>query len=117
MTTPAVPTLADLARHPDRVAAVPSPLVPSLMAQTAALQAALAARLASVSIPTEELARAQAPEPERLLSPAEAAAFLGVTVAWLYRHAGHLPFTRRLSRKALRFSEPGLRRWVAARKP
>jgi len=99
------------------VADLPSPLVPSLMAQAAALQAALAARLASVSVPSEESARSQPPEPERLLSPAEAAALLGVTVAWLYRHAGHLPFTRRLSRKALRFSEPGLRRWVAARKP
>lgn len=87
------------------------------MAQAAALQAALAARLASMSIPAEGPVRPHLPDAERLLSPAEAAALLGVTVAWLYRHAGHLPFTRRLSRKALRFSEPGLRRWVAARKP
>jgi hypothetical protein len=44
---------------------------------------------------------------ERLLTPPEAAALLDVTVTWLYRHAGRLPFARRLSRKALRFSEPG----------
>ncbi|MBI2358327.1 MAG: helix-turn-helix domain-containing protein [Deltaproteobacteria bacterium] len=53
---------------------------------------------------------------DRLLTPAEAAAILNVKPRWLYRHANRLPFTRRLSRKALRFSEAGLFRWQAARK-
>jgi predicted DNA-binding transcriptional regulator AlpA len=58
-----------------------------------------------------------APEKDGLLSPEEAAAILGQNVRWLYRHADKLPFTRRISRKNLRFSEGGLRRWLAARKP
>jgi predicted DNA-binding transcriptional regulator AlpA len=53
----------------------------------------------------------------RLLSPQQAAEILGQNVRWVYRHAGKLPFTRRVSRKNLRFSEAGLRRWIALRKP
>ena len=49
-------------------------------------------------------------DPDRLLTPEEAAAILGQSVRWLYRHAANLPFTRRISRKNLRFSEAGLRR-------
>jgi predicted DNA-binding transcriptional regulator AlpA len=111
------PTLVDLARNPERVVDVPLSAVPSLMAQAAALQVALAARLAVVSSLSDERVGTHPPNAERLLGPPEAAALLGVTVTWLYRHAGQLPFTRRLSRKALRFSEAGLRRWLAARKP
>jgi predicted DNA-binding transcriptional regulator AlpA len=55
-------------------------------------------------------------EPDRLLTPEETAAILDVDVRWLYRHAAKLPFTRRISRKNLRFSEAGLRRWLAAKK-
>ena len=53
---------------------------------------------------------------DRLLKPEEAARMLNVTPRWLYRHAKKLPFTRRLSRKALRFSEAGLLRWQNTRK-
>jgi hypothetical protein len=56
-------------------------------------------------------------EKEKLLTPEQAADILGQTVRWVYRHAGKLPFTRRISRKNLRFSEAGLRRWIALRKP
>jgi len=49
---------------------------------------------------------------DRLLPPEEAAALLGVTVRWLYRHAGQFTFTRKLSRKVLRFHEAGLRRFI-----
>src|SRR5262245_26438399 len=112
-----VPTLVELARNPGRVADMPLPAVPPLLAQVAALQAALVARLARAPIEAAELVRVQAVESERLLAPPDAAALLGVTVSWLYRHADRLPFSRRLSRKALRFSELGLRRWLATRKP
>ena len=110
------PNLVDLARDPARVIDVPVSAVPPLMAQVAALQVALAARLAGPSPPPAE-SPSGPPGNERLLTPPEAAALLGVTVTWLYRHAGRLPFTRRLSRKALRFNETGLRRWLAARTP
>lgn len=55
------------------------------------------------------------PGPDRLLTAAEAAAVLGVSNRWLYGHARQLPFARHLSRRALRFSEAGLRRWVERR--
>ena len=54
---------------------------------------------------------------ESLMTPEEAANLMGVNRKWLYRHADKLPFTRRISRKNLRFSEAGLRRWLAAKKP
>ncbi|PYJ66216.1 MAG: hypothetical protein DME76_17365 [Verrucomicrobia bacterium] len=54
---------------------------------------------------------------DTLLTVDEAAALLHVDPRWLYRHAAKLPFTRRISRKNLRFSEAGLRRWLAAKKP
>ncbi|MGH7332642.1 MAG: helix-turn-helix transcriptional regulator [Candidatus Rokuibacteriota bacterium] len=66
--------------------------------------------------PTMEPARAE-PERERLLTPDEAATRLGVKLTWMYRHAGDLPFTRRLGRKTLRFDEAGLQRWQATRRP
>ena len=50
---------------------------------------------------------------DRLLAPLEVAQLLGVTVRWLYRHSHQLPFTRRLSRKVLRFSKRGLDRFLA----
>ena len=56
-------------------------------------------------------------EPDRLLTANETASILDVKTRWLYRHAANLPFTRRISRKNLRFSEAGLRRWLAAKKP
>lgn len=53
---------------------------------------------------------------DRLLTVEEAAQRLGVAPRWLYRHARTLPFTRHLSRKALRFSEAGLHRWLETRR-
>ncbi len=52
------------------------------------------------------------PTPDTLLTIQHAAARLGVTPRWLYRHAGALPFVRRLSRRALRVSKTGLERWL-----
>ena len=56
-------------------------------------------------------------EEDSLLTPDQAAEFIGVNRRWLYRHAAKLPFTRRISRKSLRFCERGLRAWAAAKKP
>ena len=53
---------------------------------------------------------------DHLLTVEEAAERLGVKTRWLYRRADKLPFARRLSRKALRFSEAGLLRWQATKK-
>ena len=50
------------------------------------------------------------------LTPEKASAILGVNKKWLYRHAKDLSFAKKLSRKALRFNEAGLRRWMATRR-
>jgi hypothetical protein len=57
-------------------------------------------------------------EPERLLTPEEAAAIIGgdVSARWVLRHTKGLRFRRDLSRKVVRFEEAGLRRWASARK-
>src|SRR5436309_582188 len=49
-----------------------------------------------------------------LLTVDEAAALLRVSARWLYRHAPTLPFTRKLSRKSLRFSRTGITKWLAS---
>jgi predicted DNA-binding transcriptional regulator AlpA len=54
--------------------------------------------------------------PDRLLTAEQAAALLNVAPRWCYRHAAELPFTRRIGRKTLRFSEAGLRRWLDRRR-
>ncbi len=55
-------------------------------------------------------------ENDTLLTSEEAASFLNVKPRWLYRHANGLPFTKRLSRRKLRFSKAGLLRWRAAKR-
>jgi predicted DNA-binding transcriptional regulator AlpA len=50
-----------------------------------------------------------------LLDVDEAAARLHMSPEWLYRHARTLPFTVRLGRKALRFSDAGITRYLQRR--
>jgi len=110
------PALADLLARPERAAELPREAIPPLLCQLSALQSALMVRL--LALPARGNAKPEAPsEEDRLLTPEEAGKMLSTTPRWLYRHHRRLPFTRRLSRKALRFSEAGLRRWLAARNP
>jgi predicted DNA-binding transcriptional regulator AlpA len=53
-------------------------------------------------------------EPERNVSAKEAASRLGMSTAYLYRNARHLPFALRIGRRLL-FSLRGLERWNTAR--
>jgi predicted DNA-binding transcriptional regulator AlpA len=66
--------------------------------------------------PTRAMGSTERFENDRLLTVDEAASILGVTSRWLYRHQ-RLPFVRKLSRKALRVSELGLRQWLTVKKP
>ncbi len=96
-------------------AMVPAERIPPILTQLAAMQTALAARL--ISDHGKDCAPIQTPQDqEELLTPGEAAALLSVSVDWMYRHAPGLPFTRRLSRKALRFSKAGLLRWRSGKR-
>jgi hypothetical protein len=109
--TPPVPTLAELTLEPAKAVRLSLEALTVLLAQHAALGTVLAAQLAAVMLRPRE---PQAPGPDKLLTPAEAAALLGVEEAWLKRRARRLPFSRRLSRKCIRFSLRGLERWQAA---
>lgn len=105
-------SVADLLTEPTRIADLHPSVIPALLCQLGAVQIALVGRLIAVGSNGDE--RTTTAEPDRLLSAEDAAAILGVTTKWLYRHK-KLPFVRRLSRKALRVSESGLHRWMAAK--
>jgi hypothetical protein len=64
-----------------------------------------------------EAQRVQARGRTRRRSPAtaEEAANFERHTRWLYRR--RLPFVKRLSRKCVRFSETGLRKWAASNRP
>lgn len=64
--------------------------------------------LTSQSAPTDESV-------DQLLTAEEVAKALGVTWRWVQRRARRLPFARRLSAHAVRYSESGLTRWMANR--
>ena len=90
---------------------IPPDQIPAVLSHLSAIQTTLTARLLNVPRPPVSSGDA-----DRLLTVDDASRILEVTPKWLYRHADRLPFTRRLSRKALRFSEPGLRKWLATRR-
>ena len=52
--------------------------------------------------------------PGNLLTMDEVATRTAMSKSWLYRHAKHLPFARRIGRKVL-FDDAGLTRWLANR--
>ncbi len=105
-------TLDELAASPERVRDLSSVEAADLLLRVVGLQTVLLARALAgqTNGPAPDT-----PAEDRLLSPEEAARRLGVTLRWLYRHAKHLPFTRRLSRKALRFSAEGLEKYLRQR--
>lgn len=92
------------------------PLVAGAQASLAAAQTTIAERLAA-SLPSQSRATAFSETRDRWLTTDETADLLKVDRKWLYRRAKGLPFCRRLSRKKLLFSEVGLQRWMANRKP
>src|SRR5689334_11692917 len=51
-------------------------------------------------------------EPARLLTPREVAGRLGVTLRWVYAHAGRWTFTRRLGHRTLRFEPAGFEKFL-----
>jgi len=85
---------------PDPADIAPENIAP-IMAQMAAIQLSLAARL--VSVTTEQSQE----ETDNLLTIEEAAERLKCSQDWLYKRARALPFTIRVGRN-LRFSERGI---------
>jgi hypothetical protein len=103
-------TIGDLAREPARAATLPLDAVPDLLADVGRVHGLLLARLVTGN---GNGAHAPAPpaEPEHLLSAAEVAERFRVTTKWCFRHAAQMGGLR-LSRKRLRFTEAGVRRYL-----
>jgi predicted DNA-binding transcriptional regulator AlpA len=108
------PTLEQVLRAPALVAEMGLGDVRALLiriaaahTQLAAAELAIAARL-DVDVPVKASSD--------LLDVKQAAARLGMSVAWLYDHADELPFTRRVGRRARRFDADGIDRWLASRR-
>jgi excisionase family DNA binding protein len=109
-------SIDQLSEHPERVSEIPPREIPGLVARLSALLVALVARGSSTPPADPEVPQGVPKKSQdRNLTVHEAAKLMGVKPSWLYRHSGKLPFTRRLSRRALRFSEKGLRRWLETR--
>jgi predicted DNA-binding transcriptional regulator AlpA len=109
------PTLADLVSSPSKVGRARVEAIPELRAELARLDLLLESHFIRQVLGAGSKADDPRDATDKLLAATEAALLLGVTSRWLYRHWKTLPFARRLSRKTLRFSEAGIRRYMAAK--
>lgn len=107
-------SLVEILTAPQRILELPLEVIPPLLCQLSALQNALAARLLQTQVHAND--SEEADPTDQLLTPSQAAAMMGVTKRWIYRHAPRLPFTKRLSNKTLRFSQRGLKQWLQRRR-
>jgi len=89
------------------IASIPRDQIPAVIA-------ALAARLLEPAPTTAPIAPES--DEDRLMTTAEAAAMLGHSTKWIYRHVADLPFARRIGPRDFRFSLHGLRKWQARQK-
>ena len=112
------PSIASLIANPSTAAEIPTQEIPALIAKLASEQATLSALqgllTARLLAPNEHAATASE-SADRLLNAEQVATILGVTKRWVQRRAPRLPFARRLSAHAVRYSESGLKRWMANR--
>jgi predicted DNA-binding transcriptional regulator AlpA len=108
------PTFRDdgLAILRDRIENAAVTSLPMVIAELASLQARAVARMLRQQ--NGSLARAERTE-DVLVSADEAAHRLGVSRFWIYRNWKHLPFARRVGRRALRFSSHGIARYAQQR--
>ena len=109
-----IPKLSDLLEKPERVSSLPPEAIPAMRGELARLDTLLLMRVAMAR--SNGNSRNESLEADNWLSAEQAAPILGVTPRWLYRHSKQLPFARRISRKVLRFSESGLRKWQATKR-
>ena len=89
---------------------VPLEQVPAVLAQLAALQAQLCARLLLPSLPARDEA-----DDDEMLSPDEAAVALKQSRRWLRGNVHRLPFVKRISPRRFVCSRRGIERWLARR--
>jgi predicted DNA-binding transcriptional regulator AlpA len=115
---PIVASVAALVANPTRASEIPVHQIPALVAELASEQATLCALQGAL---TTRLLTSAADEAashksgDRLLTADEVASTLGVNRRWVQRRARRLPFARRISEHSIRYSENGLKRWMANR--
>ena len=107
-------SLDALLAEPWRATHVPREEALALLMQLATLQVVLVTVVNHK--PSVVQREPERPEQDRMLDVEEAAAMLGVTRKWIYRHFKSLPFARKLSPKVLRFSRLGLVRHLATKR-
>jgi hypothetical protein len=116
----AVPTLDELAHDPALAASLPVDVARYLLvqanvrlAETHTAHDALVVRLAAGSVVPST---AEPKNKSRTLDANEIATALGQKRRWVFANVEHLPFVRRISRKALAADEAELLRWRAMQK-
>jgi predicted DNA-binding transcriptional regulator AlpA len=87
---------------------IPAAEIPAAMAQLAAWQSQLAARLVAAT----PVSAATADGPDKLLTVEQAAERLGMTKDGLYRMSKTAPFVVRLGPGQLRFSSTGIDQYI-----
>src|SRR5262245_48049304 len=111
-----VPTqigLSELGQDPGGGRQVPGERIAALWAQRAAVQTALAARLAALVGQDASREGDRAPDnPGGWLTVEEANAISNLGVRWLYRHWRQVGGAKKFSRKRLRFHEATFRLWL-----
>ena len=103
-----IPTLDDVAQHPERAADLPPELLKALLVKHATVGTVLLGALLAAG------ENGKPSEADVLIDVETAATRLATTKDWLYRHARHLPFTVRQGR-SLRFSSMGIERYIRSR--
>jgi excisionase family DNA binding protein len=104
--------LDEVAQEPERAIGLPAAAATALLVQCLAVQGALVARL--LALGTGAGSSPDSAPDDRLLDVTEAAARLGTSRDYLYRHARRLPFTVRVGSR-LRFSSRGIDRFIRTR--
>ncbi|MBI4584015.1 MAG: hypothetical protein HY717_08335 [Planctomycetes bacterium] len=128
MTAPRpLPNLDQLAAEPQRAAELPAEAVAALLCRLAAVQTALAGRLALASSKAEvdekilPFPSSSGVQPNReeekleRLTVEEASALSKLPPRWFYRHK-ELSFVERISRKCLRIHKARFLRWLETKR-
>ncbi len=107
-------SIDQLLEHPEQISGITVSEGRRLLVSLSALMTALAARSCEQE-PVGNQSVRTTPVPDRLLTVSQVAEILGVERSWVYRHNGEWPFRVQLSRKTVRFSERGLRKWMVTK--
>jgi predicted DNA-binding transcriptional regulator AlpA len=106
------PVTLDLDRLLADIDRLPADQLPDAIGALESVKARAWARLVR-----PESMEASPQDADQTVNVQDAARLLGMSPTWVYRHADTLPFTRRVGRRALRFSVAGIRRYLARRRP